>query len=299
MAIGPGTTLALLSEAIVAQVAAAAPILAAIRVGPNRHISGILWQQDVVITSDQALPAQDNYTVVLPGGVLTAARPVRRLPASNLAALRLDGSSVTMLHPPSEPRVGALTLALAADAEAAPLVRLAVIHKVSVSGGERTIVLDMPAALVAEGGPVIDASGGLLGMATISADDQAIVVPHGAMALVLDPVQAQAQINGRRGWLGVALQPITVPETMRSTVGQSSGRMVVSLAPNGPAELAGLRPGDILLSLDGHSVSGAHTLRALLGPERVGRQVEVRLMRDGQLETRQLAVAPQPADRTN
>ena len=78
-----------LSDAIAAQVAAAAPMLAAIRVGPNRHISGILWQQDLVITSDQALPAQDSYTLVLPGGVLTAARPARRNAAGNLVSLRL------------------------------------------------------------------------------------------------------------------------------------------------------------------------------------------------------------------
>ena len=51
-----------LSEAIAGQVAAAAPILAAIRIGPNRHISGIVWHRDLVITSDQALPAQDGYT---------------------------------------------------------------------------------------------------------------------------------------------------------------------------------------------------------------------------------------------
>jgi hypothetical protein len=43
-------------------------------------------------------------------------------------------------------------------------------------------------------------------------------------------------------------------------------------------------------------MSGAHALRALLGPERVGRQVELRLMRDGQVESRQLTIAPQPAD---
>ena len=94
----------------------------------------------------------------------------------------------------------------------------------------------------------------------------------------------------------MALQPITVPDGMRGAVGQASGRMVVSLAPAGPADLAGLRPGDILLSLDGHSVTGAHALRAFLGPERVGRQVEVRLMRDGQVMTRQMTIAPQPTD---
>jgi S1-C subfamily serine protease len=106
----------------------------------------------------------------------------------------------------------------------------------------------------------------------------------------------QPHVNGRRGWLGIALQPIMVPESMRNAVGQASGRMVVSLAPSGPADVAGLRPGDIMLSLDGHSVSGSHALRAFLGPERIGRQVEIRLMREGQLETRHLVIAPQPTD---
>jgi S1-C subfamily serine protease len=294
MAGGLTNALAELSDAIAAQVAAAAPLLAAIRIGPNRHISGILWQQDLVLTSDQALPAQDSYTLVLPGAVLTAARPARRDTASNLASLRLDGTAnPVQLLAPAEPRVGALALALAAGADAAPTARLTVIHKVT-TGADRRLTLDMPANLVEEGGPVLDAFGGLLGMATIGANGEATVIPHAAMAHMLDPMHAQA--NGRRGWLGVALQPIVVPETMRTAVGQASGRMVVSVAPSGPAELGGLRPGDILLSLDGHSVSGAHALRAFLGPERVGRQVEVRLMRGGQVETLQLTVAPQPAD---
>ena len=295
MAVGLTTALSQLSDAIAGQVAGAASMLVAIRIGPNRHISGILWQQDLVITSDQALPAQDSYTLVLPGGALTAARPTRRNAAGNLASLRLEATarSMQILHP-AEPRVGALALALGADADAAPMARLTVIHKVSTVGTDRTLTLDMPASLVAEGGPVLDAAGGLLGMATIGASDEATVIPHASMIRMLDP--AHGQIDGRRGWLGVALQPITVPEAMRGTVGQGSGRMVVSVAPSGPAELAGLRPGDILLSLDGHSISGAHALRAFLGPERVGRQVDVRLVRDGPVETRPLTIAPQPAD---
>ena len=79
-------------------------MLAAIRIGPNRHISGILWQQDLVMTSDQALPAQDSYTLVLPGGVLTAARPARRNAASNLASLRLEGPvSAVQIRPRRSP----------------------------------------------------------------------------------------------------------------------------------------------------------------------------------------------------
>ncbi len=297
MAFGQTTLFAQLSEAITGQVAAAAPLLAAIRVGPNRHVTGIVWQRDLVITSDQALPALDSFTLVLSGGILTAGRPARRNATSNLASLRLETSvHPAQVLPPAEPRVGALALALGADVDAAPLVRLAVIHKVNGSRGDnadRSLTLDMPANLVAEGGPVLDAAGGLLGMAIIGANNEATVIPHSAMVRLLETSPTP---DGRRGWLGVALQPITVPDGMRGAVGQASGRMVVSLAPTGPADLAGLRPGDILLSLDGHSVTGAHALRAFLGPERVGRHVEVRLMRDGQVMTRQLTIAPQPTD---
>jgi S1-C subfamily serine protease len=297
MAFGQTTLFAQLSEAIAGQVAAAAPLLAAIRVGPNRHVTGIVWQRDLVITSDQALPALDSFTLVLSGGILTAGRPARRNATSNLASLRLEASiHSAQILPPAEPRVGALALALGADVDAAPLVRLAVIHKVNGSRGDnadRSLTLDMPANLVAEGGPVLDAAGGLLGMAIIGANNEATVIPHSAMVRLLETSHTP---DGRRGWLGVALQPITVPDGMRGAVGQASGRMVVSLAPAGPADLAGLRPGDILLSLDGHSVTGAHALRAFLGPERVGRQVEVRLMRDGQVTTRQMTIAPQPTD---
>ena len=294
---GPLSAFAQLSEAIAAQVTSAAPLVAAIRVGPNRHISGIVWQQDTVITSDQALPAQDSFTLVLPGGMLMAARPVRRNAVGNLAALRLDGTAnPARILQPGEPRVGALALALGADADATPLARLTAIHKAPANpeNGDRELLLDMPGSQVAAGGPVLDATGCLLGMATVGPSDEAAVIPFAALGRMLEA--GQLHVNGRRGWLGVALQPIMVPESMRAAVGQASGRMVVSLAPSGPAEVAGLRPGDILLSLDGHSISGSHALRALLGPERIGRQVEIRLMREGQLETRHLVIEPQPAD---
>src|ERR1700694_1341634 len=105
MAIWSTSTLTQLSDAIAAQVALAAPMLAAIRIGPNRHISGILWQQNLVITSDQALPAQDIYTLLRPGGVLTVAGRARRNAAGSLASLRFEGPADLVQIPlPLEPR---------------------------------------------------------------------------------------------------------------------------------------------------------------------------------------------------
>jgi S1-C subfamily serine protease len=98
----------------------------------------------------------------------------------------------------------------------------------------------------------------------------------------------------RRGWLGVSLQPITVPESLVHRAGQPTARQVVSVTRSGPADRAGLRAGDVLLALDGASTSGNHALRAFLAPERIGSEVEVRLMRDGHIHTTVLTVAAQP-----
>jgi len=98
----------------------------------------------------------------------------------------------------------------------------------------------------------------------------------------------------RRGWLGVSLQPITVPEGLAHRAGQRTARQVVSITRGGPADRAGLRSGDVLLALDGSSTSGNHALRAFLAPERIGSDVQVRLMRDGLVHTTVLTVAAQP-----
>jgi S1-C subfamily serine protease len=72
--------------------------------------------------------------------------------------------------------------------------------------------------------------------------------------------------------------------------------MVVSLTQGGPAARAGLRVGDVLLSLNGHNATGPHALRAFLGEERIGTEVEVRLLRDGTIHTTYLTVEAQPVE---
>ncbi len=275
-------------------------MLAAIRTTPGRHISGIIWQPDLVITADQLLPARDGYTVVLAGGILVAARPAGRDTANNLAALRLETrAGAVAIRTAGPARVGAVALALGATAEANPIARLTVIHRVdstrlgTMNGGTMDMLsLDLPANTADDGGPVLDASGALLGMSASSATGQALVVSHTAIAAVLPPAIAVAR--GRRGWLGLSLQPIAVPESMRPIAQQDAGRMVVNLASNGPAEQAGIRAGDILLSLDGQSINAPRTLRTFLSPDRIGRYVQVKLLREGALETVRLAVSMQP-----
>jgi S1-C subfamily serine protease len=124
--------------------------------------------------------------------------------------------------------------------------------------------------------------------------------PYETIARFLDPLTTTVKAlpladRSRRGWLGLALQPITVPGTLRQIAGQSSGRMVVGVTSDGPAEHAGLRLGDVVLAIDGQSVSGQHGLRAIVGADRIGNPVEIRLMRQGAVLSTTLIVAEHPS----
>ena len=361
-----------LSESITLLVANAAPILAAIRIGANRHVTGFLCRADLIVTTDQVLPAAASYTIVLSTGALISARPGPRDPGYNLASLRLDVPvSVALPDPARSTTIGALVLALGANFDGSPTVRLTTIHGFPRSpgaGSAGAMTLDLAGARVNHGGIVLDAEGRLLGMASVSPADEAVVVPHGVIARFveaasgrLDPglaepvsqamtlptvqpipqvamVEVQGHVahghvahghvaldhpaqgypapgrlalvpspgNGetpagnqmnprqQRGWLGVSLQPITVPDNLAHRAGQRTARQVVSITRGGPADRAGLRSGDVLLALDGSSTSGNNALRAFLAPERIGAEVEVRLMRDGLIHTTILTIAAQP-----
>jgi hypothetical protein len=110
-----------LSDALGAQAATAAPWVAAIRVGSNRRIAGIVWRAEVVVTSDQALPAQDSYSLVVSDGMLLPARAGRRDPATNLVCLNLDTPAVAApIRAAANPPMGGLALVFGAAAPTGP-----------------------------------------------------------------------------------------------------------------------------------------------------------------------------------
>jgi S1-C subfamily serine protease len=327
-----------LSDELAAITSRVSPILAAIRIAPNRHVTGFLWRDNIVVTADQALPAQDAYSIVLSNGSVAPARPGPRHPGLNLAILLLDYLACEIpLRPAAPAHPGSLVLSMGACFDGSPNVRLAMVQRLDRSAGADPVpVLSLPAAEVDHGALVVNAGGELLGMLRIGSLGEAAVVPHALIARLCDgaapePVMplavpaatlplapaapavphappaaaipaAPRRVTGRvplgprKAWLGVALQPITIPEPLAQRAGQNSARMVVSVTQDGPAERAGLRAGDVLLALNGHTTSGSHALRAFLVPDRIGTAVEVRLMRDGTVLATHLTIEAQPAD---
>ena len=294
--------LAAFSTSVSRLVATAAPRLSAIRVGPNRHITGLICQGDTIVTTDQGLPILDAIPLCCRTVCWSRRVLVARDPGGNLAVLRLDTPWPAVNPEVAAASVGSVAVVLGADADASPTVRLTVIHRFIRTADGMAPVLDLPGESVDPGSVVLDPNGCLIGLAALGPNREAMAIPSALIGRMLAPNQTlsaqlappSAPALNRRGWLGVALQPITVPDALVARAGQASGRMVMSITKGGPAELAGMRVGDVLLALNGTSTTGPQSLRAFLGGDRVGTTVTVKLLRDGNVVTTHLTVAVQP-----
>ena len=219
-----------MSEALADRVAAATCVVA-VRAG-HRHLSGILWRPDQVVTSEQLLGERTEFTVAR-GGTVAAAKLTGRDPGTNVALLRLDAPLLDVLpEAAAVPRVGSLALVLGTDAAGAPTGRLAMLHAVgaewhSQAGGRIDALLRLDVRLGAdEGGPVLTPRGKLLGMSTSGPRRRALVIPAATIERVLPALLADGHVA--RGWLGVGLQPVAVPESLRAAAGCDSGMMVIN-----------------------------------------------------------------------
>ncbi len=290
---------AAMSDAIADRVAGSASLVASVRIREGRRLSGIAWRPDLVVTSDQALPERDGYEIALAGGAFQAATLAGRDAGTNVAVLRAGGAATETAPVAGTARTGGLALALGATGDGVS-VRLAAVRQAgaawhSAAGGriDALLRLDMRASRAEEGGPVIDAAGRLIGMATAGPRGRALVIPHATIARAVQSVLAHGTVRG--GWLGIGLQPVSIPQALHAAAGQESGLMAVSLAAGGPAEQAGILPGDILLALDGEAMIRLRGIRGKLGADRVGQEVEVRLMRGGVVQAVKLTVGARPA----
>ena len=290
-----------LSQALETEVAAARGLAVAVRNSSHRHISALLWQADAVVTSEQAVGNRDEYEVVTATGATVTARIAGRDPGTNLLVLRTDSPLAATPFQRGPARVGSLTLALGADASGATTARLGLVSSVgpqwySRAGGrlEQRIALDIRLRRTEEGGPVLDTAGALVGMSTLGPPGVVLVIPVATLDRVVPKLLSDGQVP--RGWLGLGLQPVAVPEPLREAAGEAMGMMVMSIAAGGPGEVAGVKAGDILLTIDGASMRGLRRVIAQLDDESVGKSLELRLIRGGEVLTLNVVITARPRE---
>jgi S1-C subfamily serine protease len=288
------------SNALARRAETAENAIVAIRLAHGRHATGMVWRSEIVVASEQSLPRQDDFELVAAGGSIVTASIAGRDPATNIAILRLAESIAAPSIAASEARAGAVALAIGADGTGGASARLGLVNLAgaewhSSRGGliDRRIVLDLRLARREEGGPVFDAAGACLGMSTFGPRGQVIAIPTATIERIVPLLLKDGRIA--RGWLGVGLQAVAVPDALRETAGQSSGLMVMSVVEDGPAARAGMVAGDIILSVDGTSTHRFRKIARHFGPDSIGRTADLRLIRSGTVITVPTTIAERPA----
>jgi len=264
-----------------------------VRINGRRRMSatGIVWSADgVIVTAHHVVTRDDELTVGLPNGDEASATLAGRDPSTDLAVLRVNSSGLTAPAwvESDAMRVGQLVLALGRPGRTVQAT-LGVVSAVGGSwrtgaGGQidRYLQTDVVMYPGFSGGPLIGASGAVLGMNTSALlQGVSVALPTGTLRGVVAALLEHGHV--RRGYLGVGSQPVRLPDSLAQQLGQETGLMLVSVETDSPAAQGGLAMGDTIVTLGGERVRHIDDLQALLSGDRVGKAVPVRIVRGGEL----------------
>jgi S1-C subfamily serine protease len=256
--------------------------------GRRRPASGVVHGPDTIITTARAVGREDGLQVRLPDDTAVGAEFVGWDPSSGVAVLRTQ-SPVTLTAPAlsnDQPRTGEIAIALARSWSNAITASTGV---VAVVGGplrtgrrrqlERVIRITAPLHDGFAGGAVFNAGGALLGIATAAhIRGYGVVIP----APIAWAAASQLLVSGtpRRGYIGVAVQPVELPPAQRPQ-GREHALLVLGVSESGPAAAAGVNVGDLILDVDGKPTSSPEDLLDRLSEHAVGQTIVLNTLRGG------------------
>jgi len=268
----------------------------------RKSVSGILWRAGYVVTAAEALADESASVQVAADGVdRRTASVLGRDPSTDVALLQVEGLTGDGL--PSADmatvRPGQLAIALGRSPEHGVIVAFGAVAVAgapwqSQLGGriDRFIRLGASLSQAAEGGPVLDPEGRLIGMAVHGPRRALLVIPASTVARIVDQLLTRGKIS--RGYLGVALQPFQLPEALHAAAGSGVGMLVSSVDPESGARRAGVLLGDVVVALGGEPLRDYRQVQRSLGSESVGATLQLGVVRAGALTELHVTVGERP-----
>ena len=146
------------------------------------------------------------------------------------------------------------------------------------------------------GGPLLNMDGDVIGINTAifsgSGGNVGIgfALPINMAKAILGDLKEKGKVT--RGWLGVMIQRIT-PELQESfKLKNASGALVSDLVPNGPADLGGMKRGDVITRFDGVEIASMETLPKQVASIKPGKSVKVEVIREGKSRILDIKIEP-------
>lgn len=284
--------LAALSTELASVVEKAGRSAVAVHARPRYSSSGVFWKPGVIVTAEHTIRREEEITVTLPDGTNVPATLAGSDQGTDIAVLKVDAEGVAL--PTTEaPKPGNLALTIGRSEDSGVNATMGVISAVSGSwrtwrGGrlDHYIRLDLTLYPGSSGAVVVDVAGKAVGIATSALSRIAgLAIPTVTLNRVVDEILARGQVS--RGYLGVGLQPIELPDHQK-------GLIILSLGEGGPAAKSGVLQGDILVSLGGVAVAEPEDVQNLVERHPVGQAVEAGIIRGGASRTISVVIGERP-----
>jgi len=283
------------SHAVTSVVDTAGPAVVSVSL-PRGGGSGVLFTPDgYLLTNAHVVGRAASVKIGLPDGSTHEGNVVGADPATDLAVVHIDGAHlpVAELGNSSKLRVGQLVVAIGNPLGFSFTVSAGVVSALgrtlrAQDGRLMDAIIQSDVALNPgnSGGPLVDSHARVVGINTaviLGAQGLSFSMPIDTARWVLGELMQHGRV--RRGVLGLAAQtrPLDRRLARHHALTQKTGIELTEVIPGKPAARAGLRNGDILLSLDGTTVHSVDEVHRLLGASSIGRPMACKVLRGTEL----------------
>ncbi|EDT43135.1 Do family serine endopeptidase [Burkholderia ambifaria] len=252
----------------------------------------IVSSEGYILTNQHVVDGADQIEVALADGRTATAKVIGSDPETDLAVLKINMTNLPTitLGRSDQSRVGDVVLAIGNPFGVGQTVTMGIIsalgrNHLGINTFENFIQTDAPINPGNSGGALVDVNGNLLGINTAiysrSGGSLGIgfAIPVSTARTVLESIITTGSVT--RGWIGVEPQDVT-PEIAESFgLQQKSGAIVAGVLQGGPADKAGIKPGDILVSVNGDEITDTTKLLNTVAQIKPGTSTKVHVVRKG------------------
>jgi Do/DeqQ family serine protease len=258
-----------------------------------------------IVTNHHVVEAADEIEVALADGKKLLAKVVGNDPETDLAVLRVNADNLPAITFGSSDalKVGDVVLAIGNPFGVGQTVTSGIVSALGRTGlgintFENFIQTDAAINPGNSGGALIDAGGNLVGINTAifsrSGGSMGIgfAIPVSTAKMVLEQIVKSGGVT--RGWIGVEVQEITPALADSFKLGGQRGALIAGVLRGGPADKAGIKPGDVLTEVEGKPVADPTAMLNLIAALAPGSPAKMKLKRQGQDVDATISVGRRP-----
>ncbi len=269
----------------------------------------IVSSKGYILTNNHVVEAADEIEVALADGKKLKARAVGSDPESDIAVLQVEGDSLPAITfgETDALRVGDVVLAIGNPFGVGQTVTMGIVSalgrsQLGINTFENFIQTDAAINPGNSGGALVDTAGNLVGINTAiysrSGGSLGIgfAIPASSAKNIMEQIIRTGSVV--RGWIGVEAQEITAEIAESFRLSSTNGALIRSVLPGGPAERAGLRPGDILLAIEGSPVKDPNSMLNLVAALVPGKPAAIQLQRENKTLEVKVTVGTRPTQQS-